>query len=213
METPLTVRELIAVLEQAHPDSHIFVQGCDCINQATKVWGGRRASHEDYQGQLMLGFGPRNSYTSSGWREIYPDPESRARRPSVDDLEKALGALQHSLAAPDPDQPRTWHPRAARRLRQAQSRIKAALAEAPEPAGPEISRPPGALAQSLPPELTAALEKVEQLRELLRTRFQEILSQDGELPESQPATDPEQELLDAVMAPLQAVRRQWLEMK
>ena len=65
----------------------------------------------------------------------------------------------------------------------------------------------------MPPELTAALEKVEQLRELLRTRFQEILSQDGELPESQPATDPEQELLDAVMAPLQAVRRQWLEMK
>lgn len=111
-----------------------MVQGCDCINPATKVGRGRRARPEEYQGQLMLGFGPRNSYTSSGWREAHPDPETQDRQPGVDNLEKTLGALQRSLAAPEPDQVRTWHPRATQRLRQARNRTKAAMAEPPEPA-------------------------------------------------------------------------------
>ena len=103
METPLTVRELIAVLEQAHPDSRIFLEGCDCINQATKVWIGRQDSYQDYQGQLMLGFGRRNSEITRGWRELHPSREEPERRNGAARLESALQHLHHALADTEPN--------------------------------------------------------------------------------------------------------------
>ena len=74
-ETPMTVDELRTLLAHLPPDLHIFLEGCDCINRATKLWQGRPNSCEEYQGQLMLGFGPRDSYVTRGWRELHPNRE------------------------------------------------------------------------------------------------------------------------------------------
>ena len=211
METPLTVRELIAVLEQAHPDSQIFLEGCDCINQATKVRLGRPDSHQDYQSQLMLGFGPRNTEITRGWREIYPDREVPERRNGAARLESAMEHLRHSLADSESGQPRTWHTLALRQLEQAQRRLKAAGEAAPEPTELPLTRPPGYVAAAKPPELKAAAAAIAELLAALRARFQKHLEQSRELPVGQPATTRERDLLDQAIAGAGAVHRQWRE--
>ena len=209
MATPLTVQELIAILEQAHPDSRIFLEGCDCINQVTKVRVGRPDSYQDYQGQLMPGFGRRNTEITRGWRELYPDREEPERRNGAARLESARQHLHHSLAEPESGQPRTWHTLALRQLEQAQRRLKAAGEAAPEPAELPLTRPPGYFAAAKPPELKAAAAAIAELLAALRARFQEYLEQNNELPVGQPATAREQDLLDQAIAGANAVHQQW----
>ena len=211
METPLTVRELSAILEQAHPDSRIFLQGCDCINQATKVRIGRPDSYQDYQGQLMLGFGRRNSEITRSWRELHPSREAPERENGAARLESALQHLHHALAEPEPGQPRTWHTLALRQPEQAQRCLKAAGKAMPESTELPLTRPPGYFAATMPPELTEATAAIAELLAALRARFREHPEQSNELPVGQPATAWERDLLDQAIAGADAVHRQWRE--
>lgn len=211
METPLTVRELIAILEQAHPDSRIFLEGCDCINQATKVRIGRPDSYLDYRGQLMLGFGRRNTEITRGWRELHPNREAPERKNGAARLESALQHLHHALAEPEPGQPRTWHILALRQLEQAQRRLKAAGKAMPESTELPLTRPPDYFAAAMPPELTEAAIATAELLADLRARFQKHLEQSNELPTNQPATAKERDLLDQAIAGAGAVHQQWQE--
>ena len=74
-EPVMTVQELRALLANLPPDAHIYLESCDCINPAAKLWQGRPSAYAEYRGHIMLGFGPRDSETTRGWREIHPAPE------------------------------------------------------------------------------------------------------------------------------------------
>lgn len=210
METPLTVKELIAILEQSPPYSQIFLEGCDCINQATKVWIGRPDSYQDYQGQLTLGFGRRNTEIPRGWRELHPSRGEPERKNGAARRESARQHLHHSLAEPELVQPRTWHTLALRQREQAQRRLKAAGEAMPEPPELPLTRPPGHFAAAMPPELKAATA-IAELLAALRARFQEHLEQSKELPVGPPATAQERDLLAQASAGADAVHQQWQE--
>ena len=56
MEEAVTVQQLIAMLQQAEPTAKVNLQGCDCINPATRIWKADDKPRNYYAGQIMIGF-------------------------------------------------------------------------------------------------------------------------------------------------------------
>ena len=210
-DTPLTVQALQEILAQCHPESRIFLQGCDCINQAAKVWRGKPSAYEEYQGQLMLGFGPRGSYIARGWQELAPNPEPP---PSAELGPQALAAAQASLeqAAPPPPDPanRGWEPTALSHLSYALQKLDQAQNAAPLRPGPQwLSRPPGPPEPGILAELKAAAADLRKLKQQLGKRFDESLRLTGQLPRPAETTPEERETLQKTAAALTALARNW----
>ena len=207
-ETPLTVQALREFLAACPPETRIFLQGCDCINRATKAWVGKPSSYKDYQGQVMLGFGRRGAYLTRGCQEAAPNPEpppepgagAKARQ-------QALTRLEQAAPPAAPSQDRNWDPTALSRLSNLIHALREVQDAIPPPAGgpPFLAYPPGQPPPEIPAELAAAEEQLHELKHQLNKRFAESLRLTGQLPRPAAATPEEIAILEGITAALQAL--------
>ena len=209
-EPPLTAGALREFLAACPPEARIYLQGCDCINPASKAWIGKPSAYEDYQGQIMLGFGPRDSYLTRPWQEAWPDPEpppepgvrAKTRRQALTRLEQAAPP-----AVPGPD--RNWATTALSGLTAARHALRRVQDAAPLPAGgpPFMAYPPGQPPPEVLPELAHAAGQLKELKQQLERRFAESLRLTGQLPRPAPATPEETEILEEITNTLKALNK------
>ena len=73
-EEAVTERQLIAMLRQADPAAKVNLQGCDCINRATRVWKADSNPRNPYAGEIMVGFDEgSHPYATRGF-ELLTEP-------------------------------------------------------------------------------------------------------------------------------------------
>lgn len=85
MAKPITVSELIAILQQADPAAPVYLEGCDCINPANQVWLADDDPRNHYRKSIMVGYGqPGDSFLTRGFtpltRSADPPPPPNPNR-------------------------------------------------------------------------------------------------------------------------------------
>ena len=74
----VTVHQLIAMLQQADPAAKVNLQGCDCINPATRIWKPDGKSRSAYAGEIMIGFAePTSPFITRGF-ELLAEPPPKS---------------------------------------------------------------------------------------------------------------------------------------
>ena len=62
------------MLQQADPAARVNLQGCDCINPATRIWKADGNPRNPYAGEIMVGFAEPTSTYVTGVFELLADP-------------------------------------------------------------------------------------------------------------------------------------------
>ena len=65
------------MLQQADPEARVNLQGCDCINPATRFWKAESDPRNYYAGEIMVGFDDSTDrYLTRGFELLAEPPQS-----------------------------------------------------------------------------------------------------------------------------------------